>query len=57
MVKTINIFMRVVMGCGERWGFVFVPERFVQMHPGLVKVVPVFERERENKGVDVITWR
>lgn len=55
MVKTINIFMRVVMGCGERWGFVFVPERFVQMHPDLVKVV--FERERENKGVDVITWR
>lgn len=45
------------MGCGEWWGFVFVPERFVQMHPGLVKVVPVFERERENKGVDVITWR
>lgn len=57
MVKTINIFMTVVMGCGERWGFVFVPERFVQMHPGFVKVVSVFERERENKEVGEITGR
>lgn len=49
--------MMVVMACGERWGFVFVPERFVQMHPGFVKVVSVFERERENKEVDGIKGR
>lgn len=45
--------MMVVMACGERWGFVFVPERFVQMHPSFVKVVS----ERENKEVDGIRGR
>lgn len=56
MVKNINIFITVVMGCGKRWGFCLCSRGVCSgLFESCVRVC--IGRERKQKRCDRIWWR